>query len=216
MGPLAIFGAGGHARECAWVAEACGYAPVIHIVDDAYGALGPQVGQSIMTLSHFLGDGERFPVIIAVGDGGSRRSIAGRLAAAGCRFATLLSPSAMIAPSAIILPGAAVFHGAYVSTNVRLGAHTHVNALASVSHDCNIGPYVSISPRAVLCGYVHAGAGAMIGASATILNGTPERPMSIGEDAIIGGGALVTSDIPPFATAVGVPARIIKLRMAQS
>jgi acetyltransferase-like isoleucine patch superfamily enzyme len=46
-----------------------------------------------------------------------------------------------------------------------------------------------------------------IGANASILDG-----VTIGEGAIIGAGSVVTSDIPKFAIAVGVPARVIKYR----
>ena len=45
---------------------------------------------------------------------------------------------------------------------------------------------------------------ASIGSNATILPG-----VTIGEKAIIGAGAVVTHDIPDYAIAVGVPARII-------
>jgi acetyltransferase-like isoleucine patch superfamily enzyme len=47
--------------------------------------------------------------------------------------------------------------------------------------------------------------GASIGSSATILCG-----ISIGENAIIGAGSVVTKDVPPNTIAVGVPAKIIK------
>ena len=47
--------------------------------------------------------------------------------------------------------------------------------------------------------------GASIGSSSTILCG-----ITIGENAIIGAGAVVTTDIPPNTIAVGVPARVIK------
>lgn len=46
--------------------------------------------------------------------------------------------------------------------------------------------------------------GASIGANATILPG-----ITIGEGAMIGAGAVVTKDVPPAATVVGNPARII-------
>jgi len=46
-----------------------------------------------------------------------------------------------------------------------------------------------------------------IGARAIILPG-----VTIGDGAIIGAGALVRSDVPPFAIAVGVPARVVGQR----
>jgi acetyltransferase-like isoleucine patch superfamily enzyme len=46
-----------------------------------------------------------------------------------------------------------------------------------------------------------------IGANVTVLDG-----VIIGNGAVIGAGAVVTKDIPPYAIAVGVPARIVKYR----
>lgn len=45
---------------------------------------------------------------------------------------------------------------------------------------------------------------ASIGSNATILCG-----ISIGEGALVGAGAVVTKDVPPFAIVAGVPARVI-------
>jgi len=45
---------------------------------------------------------------------------------------------------------------------------------------------------------------ASIGSNATIMGG-----VTIGENAIIGAGAVVTRDVPPDSTVAGVPARII-------
>lgn len=49
-----------------------------------------------------------------------------------------------------------------------------------------------------------------IGANVTIIDG-----VKIGDGAIVGAGAVVTRDIPPFAIAVGVPARIVKYRFSK-
>jgi len=46
-----------------------------------------------------------------------------------------------------------------------------------------------------------------IGAQATIMSG-----VTIGQGAVIGAKALVTHDIPPYAIAVGIPAKVIKYR----
>jgi len=49
--------------------------------------------------------------------------------------------------------------------------------------------------------------GAWIGADVKILDG-----VTIGHDSIIGTGAVVTKDIPPFSIAVGIPAKVVKTR----
>jgi acetyltransferase-like isoleucine patch superfamily enzyme len=46
-----------------------------------------------------------------------------------------------------------------------------------------------------------------LGANVTVLKG-----VSIGDDAIIGAGSVVTKNIPEKAIAVGVPAKVIRYR----
>lgn len=46
-----------------------------------------------------------------------------------------------------------------------------------------------------------------VGANVTVLDG-----VNIGNGAVIGAGAVVTKDIPPYAIAVGVPARVVRYR----
>jgi len=46
-----------------------------------------------------------------------------------------------------------------------------------------------------------------LGANVTVIDG-----VTIGRDSIIGAGSVVTKSIPKFAIAVGVPARILKMR----
>lgn len=57
---------------------------------------------------------------------------------------------------------------------------------------------------------IHIGNDVWIGAKCTILDG-----VTIGDGAIIATGAVVTKDIPPYAIAGGVPAKVIKLRFPQ-
>jgi len=52
---------------------------------------------------------------------------------------------------------------------------------------------------------VELGNGCWIGANATIM-------ASIGHDAIVGAGAVVTRPVPPFAVVAGNPARVLRLR----
>lgn len=52
----------------------------------------------------------------------------------------------------------------------------------------------------------HVYAGASIGANATILPG-----ITIGENAMVAAGAVVTKDVPPNALVMGNPARVIRI-----
>jgi acetyltransferase-like isoleucine patch superfamily enzyme len=54
---------------------------------------------------------------------------------------------------------------------------------------------------------VRIGAWADIGVNAVILPG-----VTVGKGAIVGAGAVVTGDVPPFAIVAGVPARVIRYR----
>ncbi len=53
--------------------------------------------------------------------------------------------------------------------------------------------------------------GASIGSGATLLGG-----ITIGENALIGAGSVVTKDVPPNTTVAGNPARIVKSASTQS
>ena len=65
------------------------------------------------------------------------------------------------------------------------------------------------APGTVGKGPITVGHDVWIGARATILGG-----VTIGNGAVIGAGSIVTRDIPPYAIAVGNPARVIRYRFA--
>jgi acetyltransferase-like isoleucine patch superfamily enzyme len=90
---------------------------------------------------------------------------------------------------------------------VRIGRSFHANIYSYVAHDCRIGDFVTFAPKVCCNGNVHVHDGAYIGTGAVIRQGTPEKPLVIGEGAVVGMGAVVTRDVAPGATVVGNPAR---------
>ena len=55
---------------------------------------------------------------------------------------------------------------------------------------------------------VRIGRDVWIGANVVIMSG-----VTIGEGAVVGAGAVVSRDIPAWAVAVGVPAKVLRYRM---
>ena len=65
------------------------------------------------------------------------------------------------------------------------------------------------APGTVGKGPITVGHDVWLGARCIILGG-----VTIGNGAVVGAGSIVTSDIPPYAVAVGNPARVIRYRFA--
>lgn len=101
--------------------------------------------------------------------------------------------------------GNVIFPRASVSPSALLKSHVHVGYNAVVTHGCAIGDFVTICPGAVLSGDVRVEDDVFIGANATVIHGG----LTIGRGAIVGAGAVVISDVPPGATVVGNPARVL-------
>lgn len=130
-----------------------------------------------------------------------------------------------------------VFHSAigdysYLGVNSRL-IYTHVGKFCSIGGNCAIGmgshsiknistsPIFTAKKNALGISWSHdnkyeeykvveIGNDVWIGQRVMIIGG-----VHIGNGAVIGAGAIVTKDIPPYAVAVGVPAKVIRYRFPQ-
>jgi sugar O-acyltransferase (sialic acid O-acetyltransferase NeuD family) len=205
---LGIFGTGGHARECAWIAQACGHARenLRFVVDETFRDASETNGLAVLTLDEFSALGPA-PIVIGVGDCALRRNVAARLSRAGHVFPTLVSPRALIAPNARLGAGAAIFPGVVISVDVVLGDHCHLNVNASVSHDVIVGDFSTLSPGVAICGHVRIGSGVTFGVGASVVNGRPREPIVVADDAFVAAGACVTRSVEAGMRVAGVPAR---------
>ena len=129
----------------------------------------------------------------------------------------------------------------YFLHNVQVGDYSYIAKNSSISN-CSIGKFCSIGPNfccglgvhptngistapmfystakqngTTLCKenkleeslHTTIGNDVFIGANVTVLDG-----VTISDGAVIGAGAVVTKDIPPYAIAVGVPAKVVRYR----
>ena len=65
--------------------------------------------------------------------------------------------------------GNVVHEGAVIQPGVRIGDNCAFNCNTIISHECEIGDHVFMSPGSLLAGLVHVRRGAMIGVGATVL-----------------------------------------------
>lgn len=199
---IAIIGSGGLGKEVVPLAQArAGAAGVIFVEDDLAKVGGEVLGIAV----HGPEAIDRRNIVIAVAAPAVRRRIAARFPAH--RMISLFAPSLICEPGTQIGEGALFSHFTIVSTDTVIGRHFHCNYHAMVAHDCEIGDFVTLGPRATICGNVRIEEGAYIGANAVIRQGTPGNPLVIGEGATVGMGAVVTKDVEPGETVIGNPAR---------
>ncbi|KQT58713.1 MULTISPECIES: acetyltransferase [unclassified Aureimonas] len=214
MRRIFIFGCGGSGREMLQIIRELTQAgnqiePVAFIVDP--GIEAPAVVDGLPILRGFS-EARQDPsaeVAIGLGSPAARRKVARRLDEAGLKGATLIHPRALIGQNVSLGPGTLVCANAVMTTDIRLGAHVHVNIAATVSHDSQLDDFATLAPGVHLAGNVVLEEGVEMGVGACAIPG-----IRIGHWAMIGGGATVTRDIPPNAVAVGVPAQEIRRRVA--
>jgi len=200
-----IYGAGGHSQVIQEVLLMTDYE-----VSNTYDDKPEKVHQASKNVSvgarkdlnSFPYEGD--PVIIAVGINAERAEIAGFLK---CSFEKAIHPSAIISKSSKIAEGSVVFAGAIIQPNTVIGKHVIINTGASVDHDNYIGDFAHISPKAALCGHVEIGEGTHIGVGAVVI-----PKVKIGKWCTIGAGTIVLKDVPDFATVVGNPGVVIKIK----
>ena len=142
-----------------------------------------------------------------------------------------VDPSARLGPGATVWNWTKIREGASIGRGCRLGQGVYIDHGVVVGDDCKIQNGVSVFAGVVLGDRVFVGPGATftndlvpraasgddweivptvvgddasVGANATIVCG-----IELGEACMVGAGAVVTHDVPPFALVVGVPAEVI-------
>ena len=213
MPKVVIIGAGGHAREVLDILRDCQAngqkIELLGFIDD-----NPDKHGQILDGFPVLGDFRWFEginhneveVICAVGTPETCYRLVQRALTLGLRFANAISPRAHISAYARIGQGVIIFPNVIVNTGAVIGNHVTLNVAVTVSHDTVVGDFCNINPGVHLAGNVTVGEGCYIGMGANVIQG-----ITIGPWSIIGAGAVVIHDIPPHVTAVGVPARVIKV-----
>lgn len=208
---IVIAGAGGFGRGLlSWIRSSPVYLERQHIsevvfIDDREPAVRPRL-PVISTIREYLPEPNDV-ALCAIGIPAIRRLVVQELEKVGARFHTFVDDRAVVGEGVTIGEGSIVCPGSVISADVTIGNHVHINFNCSLGHDSTLADFTTLSPGVNIMGQVPVGSLVFVGGSAVVL-----PRLSVGSEAVLGAGAVVTVSVPPGATMVGNPARPILAR----
>ena len=209
--PLVIFGAGGLGREVLLLLQQLNEShptwDVRGFYDDQTPATPTVAGLPYLGTSADLNaTPQPLAVAIAVGSSAGRAAVVERLSSPLLSFPALVHPRVALAPRQRIAlgEGCIIQQGCILTCDIVLGRFVVLNLGCTVGHDAVLDDFCSLMPHANVSGAAQLGAGTYLGTNTTVIQG-----VHIGENTIVGAGAVAVRDLPANITAVGVPAKAI-------
>ena len=212
MKDLVIVGASGFGREVAWLVERINQKEatwkILGFVDDNNEIQGKLINgyKVIGKTNSLIGYSDAY-YVCAVGVSKTRKAIIERIKGImpDIKFATLIDPSVELSNLVNIGEGTIICAHTILTVNIEIGCHVIINLDCTVGHDAVLKDFVTLYPSVNVSGATEIGRCSELGTGMQIIQGK-----TIGDNSIVGAGAVVVKDIPANCTAVGSPAKPIK------
>lgn len=212
MKNIAIFGGGGFGREVKTIID-----KINRITPNTYNFLGyyddgiekgeilngfPVLG-GLEELNEYK---EKLSLVVSIGDPRIKLMIINKIKNVKINYPNIIDPDSSISNDDVqIGKGCIICGGTIITCNIDIGNFVILNLMCTVGHDTVIEGYCSFMPSVNISGEVKIQAGVYVGTGAKIIN-----LLEIGENSIVGAGAVVSKSLPANCTAVGIPAKPIK------
>jgi len=212
MEKIAIIGAGGFGRELKCLIDDINkISPKYNLIgfyDDnlPFGTFinGIEVLGGIKELNAVT---EKLNIVLGVGEPKVKERIISKISNLNVVFPNLIHPSVIVSNDYVDLgKGNIICASSILTCNIKLGDFITLNLMCTVGHDTIINNFCSFMPSVNISGEVELEKGVYIGTGAKIIN-----QLKIEENVIVGAGAVVSKSLPKNCTAVGVPAKPIKI-----
>lgn len=208
---IGIFGTSGMAREAGDVAWALGLEPIYFARDEV--ELNAWNNSAQVILEQDIERYSNISFVIGIGENSVRKAIVERYKDS-LQFTNLIHPSATFgcAQREVLerCKGAIVAAGVRFTSGIAVGDFCIFNQNTTIAHDCIVENFIHLAPGANLSGNVHLKNECWIGAGAVINQGKHTEKLVVGENTIIGSGAVVIKSCEANAVYAGVPAKRIK------
>ena len=126
----------------------------------------------------------------------------------GYKTPNYIHPSVIISPNVNIGDGVYILLGSSVMPYTTIKDYVMISMNVGLAHHSVLEEGVFLSTGCNFGASIHAQRYAYCGISSTIMTGIKE----LGEDCLIGAGAVVIKDVPSKAVVAGVPAKILKYK----
>lgn len=213
MKDLIIVGSGGLGRETVWTAERINSVSpewnILGFIDDNIQVQGQLIdGYRVIGTTSAVAKYKDAYFVCAVGSARIRKRIIDKIKSiADVKFATLIDPTCACSRERLdVGEGCIICGNTYVTLDIKIGNHVYIGGNATVGHDSRIDDFVTVYPGANISGSTYLGSCCEMGTGSRIIQG-----LSVGMNTIVGAGAVVVRNLPPDCTAVGVPAKPIKI-----
>ncbi|MEL0644326.1 acetyltransferase [Olleya sp. Ti.3.14] len=211
MEKIAIIGAGGFGREVKTLVdsinESSNQYDLIGFFDDNIDKGTIVNGLKVLGgLSDLNKIDYKLSVALGIGVPAIKQKIIASINNVNISFPNLVHPSVIISKDDITLgKGNIICAGNILTCNIIIEDYITLNLCCTVGHDTKIGAFSSFMPSVNISGEVDVNQSVYVGTGAKIIN-----QLSIGENTIVGAGAVVAKTLPANCTAVGIPAKPIK------
>lgn len=127
----------------------------------------------------------------------------------GCKTPNYIHPSVLIAPNVSLSnEGVYILQATQIMPYVEIERDVMISTGANIIHHSHLSQGTFVSNGVCLGANVISKKFAYIGMGATVMTGVN----TLGEDCLIGAGAVVIKDVPDGAVMAGVPARILRIK----
>jgi sugar O-acyltransferase (sialic acid O-acetyltransferase NeuD family) len=212
MRRIAIIGAGGFARELRWLLSEIAADPnrryepfdVAGFLVSDRGKLGSH-DSDVLGEFDWLDNNHVDALAMGIGTPEARLKVANELKERFpvIEWPAIVHPSVRFdAKSCKVEEGVILCAGVIATVNVVFEAFSMVDILCTIGHEARIGAGSAIYRSANISGGDQIGKGVLVGTGAQIL-----QYLTVGDHAIVGAGSVVTKNVEPMTTVVGIPAK---------